>query len=45
MTSKDLLPVAPLLYALLPQRTIAGGLGDAARPAPVSWSYRRRACL
>jgi hypothetical protein len=31
MTAKDLLPLAQLLYALLPQRAVTGGLGDAAR--------------
>ena len=36
MTSKDLMPLAQLLYALLPHRTIAGGLGDAARQHRVS---------
>jgi hypothetical protein len=36
MTSKDLLPLAQLLYTLLPHRTIAGGLGDAARQHQVS---------
>ena len=36
MTSKDLMPLAQLLYALLPHRTIAGGQGDAARQHQVS---------
>jgi hypothetical protein len=36
MISQDLMPLAQLLYALLPHRTIAGGLGDAARQHRVS---------
>jgi hypothetical protein len=30
-TSKPLIPLTQLLYALLPRRATAGGLGDAAR--------------
>jgi hypothetical protein len=36
MTSKDLMPLAQLLYDLLPHRTIAGAFGDAARQHQVS---------
>src|SRR5918994_2187557 len=36
MTSKDIVPLAQLLYALLPNPTITGGLGDATRQHQVS---------
>jgi hypothetical protein len=36
LTSKDIVPLAQLLYVLLPNPTITGGLGDATRQHQVS---------